>query len=198
MFDSFHIAAVPVLPAPHAHRQVALTSPYLCAALSLTSLTTGTTANLTTLLLPSCGISSTGAQPFANVLFSNTSLTKLDLSDNNLGNAGAVVLLESLECCKARMRSLSLRGNGIGEKFGIAFCFRVLSPPPYRRDEPDAGIDEPGLTYLNLSYNELGDEFGASLGDSLEAKGTLTCVDVTWNSIGLTGAVQLTRAWAPP
>ena len=55
----------------------------------------------------------------------NSSLTRLDLSDNLLGNSGAASFSQALTADYS-LTSLNLNGNGIGDS-GASWLSRVLS-----------------------------------------------------------------------
>ncbi|KAG0325952.1 hypothetical protein BG004_003064 [Podila humilis] len=80
---------------------------------------------LTTLKLRSCAIGDEGAWALAVALVEkNSSLTVLDLTDNQITNDGAEVLSEMLATNRALI-DLNLRGNWIGE-YGAQMMFHAL------------------------------------------------------------------------
>ena len=68
-----------------------------------------------TLILQSCGITSRGAKSLSRALAQNSSLTKLDIARNNLGDVGISHIAEALKQ-STQLKELWIGGCGITDK----------------------------------------------------------------------------------
>jgi len=115
----------------------------------------------------------------ADVLKSNTTVTKLDLADNGIGNAGAAGLAEALKS-NTTLAVLDLSRNVITDG-GAA-------------DLAEALKSNTTLTVLNLPRNGIFDAGAAGLAEALKSNTTLTVLNLTSNGIGAAGAECLAEA----
>ncbi|KAJ0061387.1 hypothetical protein NL108_017923 [Boleophthalmus pectinirostris] len=93
-------------------------------------------------LLCGCGLSPRSCGPLASVL-SSSSLTHLDLSDNDLQDSGVKLLCSRLERAPCRLETLSLSGCLITEE-GCAHLASVLNSNPSILREMDLRYNHPG------------------------------------------------------
>jgi len=96
-------------------------------------------------------------------------LKVLDLSYNNIDDAGAKAVARGVETCKT-LRTLSLRGNDIGPA-GIASIVEALNTA-------SAAEDGATLATLDVNGNPLTDEGGVVVAKFLETNTTLQALDV--------------------
>ncbi|XP_055008022.1 E3 ubiquitin-protein ligase Midline-1-like [Boleophthalmus pectinirostris] len=97
---------------------------------------------LETLSLCGCGLSPHSCAPLASVL-SSSSLTHLDLSNNDLQDSGVELLCSELESAPCRLETLSLSGCLVTERGGAALASALRSTSSQLRE-------------LDLSYNHPG------------------------------------------
>ena len=109
----------------------------------------------------------------------NTSLTSLDLSENYIGNEGAISLCEALRV-NTSLTSLDLSKNDIGDEGAISLS--------------EALTVNTSLTSLKLSENSIGHEGANSLSEALRVNTSLTSLDLFGNSIDNEGANSLSEA----
>ena len=109
----------------------------------------------------------------------NTTLTQLDLRDNNIGDAGATSLAEAMKV-NTTLTQLVLRQNNIGDAgaASLAEAMKVNTT----------------LTQLDLLGNNIGDAGATSLAEAMKVNTTLTQLVLWQNSIGDTGATSLGKA----
>ncbi|KAK7945275.1 hypothetical protein WMY93_001003 [Mugilogobius chulae] len=93
-------------------------------------------------LLSFCGLSPHCCGPLASVL-SSSSLTHLDLSDNDLQDSGVELLCDGLKSAPCRLETLRLSGCLVTERGGAALVSAISSAHSH-------------LTELDLSYNHPG------------------------------------------
>jgi hypothetical protein len=111
-----------------------------------TTLQTNTT--LTSLDLENNDIGAAGATALATALQTNTTLTSLDLANNNIGAAGATALATALQT-NTTLTSLNLDGNYIGASGATALAMALQTNVI--------------LTSLNLVNNRIGDAAAVAL-----------------------------------
>jgi Ran GTPase-activating protein (RanGAP) involved in mRNA processing and transport len=75
---------------------------------------------LKTLIIEGNGIHSTGAKILSQSLKSNTHLLHLDISNNYIGDSGAVYLADAIK--HTRLTTLNVRNNFIGDSGGMAIA----------------------------------------------------------------------------
>jgi hypothetical protein len=150
-----------------------------------------------------------GAEPVAEVLKVNATLTTLWLQGNQIGDAGAIGLGKALEV-NATLTTLNLYRNQIGDEgaIGLGKALAVnatlttlnLSGSVFSRGNiGDEGAIALGkalevnatLTALYLSANQIGDSGAIGLGEALSVNATLTTLNLSWNQIGDSGAIGL-------
>ena len=109
----------------------------------------------------------------------NTTLTQLDLRDNNIGDAGATSLAEAMKV-NTTLTQLVLRQNNIGDAgaASLAEAMKVNTT----------------LTQLDLLGNNIGDAGATSLAEAMKVNTTLTQLVLWQNSIGDAGATSLGKA----
>mmetsp|Transcript_14583 Transcript_14583/g.18887 ORF Transcript_14583/g.18887 Transcript_14583/m.18887 type:complete len:197 (-) Transcript_14583:1657-2247(-) len=110
-------------------------------------------------------------------------MSTLDVSNNNIGNKGAQMLVLALNSNES-LKSLSMAGNNLGDTFAKTMA-SVL-----RQKEETAR----GLRHLNLSNNRIGIRGGDALADFLETNETITSLNLSWNSLRGKGAVSVINA----
>ncbi|XP_022804757.1 NLR family CARD domain-containing protein 3-like [Stylophora pistillata] len=124
-------------------------------------------------------ISDDGAAALSECLKENTFLTKLDLSRNNIGHAGAAALAECLKK-NTSLTKLNLSRNNIGET-GAAALAECLK-------------ENTSLTNLNLGTSNIGDGGAAALADCFKENASLTELSLYYNNIGEAGAAALAES----
>eukprot|EP00936_MAST-01D_sp_MAST-1D-sp1_P002557 g2557.t1 len=109
--------------------------------------------------LSSKHLTATDAHTLSQAVCMNRSLTCLNLSDNQLGDAGAAAIASALGTrdCLAPLRALSLDANWIGDA-GAAALARTFK-------------SNTTLELLSLCHNSIGDVGGWALVDALVAAG---------------------------
>uniref|UniRef100_A0AAV2MMS8 NACHT LRR and PYD domain-containing protein n=1 Tax=Knipowitschia caucasica TaxID=637954 RepID=A0AAV2MMS8_KNICA len=96
----------------------------------------------TKVLLRECGLSPHSCGPLASVL-SSSSLTHLDLSNNDLQDSGVELLCSGLKSAPCGLHTLRLSGCLISERGGAALA-SALSPAPSHLRELDLSYNHPG------------------------------------------------------
>ena len=134
---------------------------------------------VTKLNLSSSLIGDAGAAGLADALKSNTTLTVLKLSHNDIGAAGAAGLAEALKS-NTTLTVLKLPVNAIGDA-GAAGLAEALK-------------SNTALTVLNMSSNYIGAVGPAGLAEALKSNTTLTVLKLSHNAIGAAGAAGLAEA----
>jgi len=105
----------------------------------------------------------------------------LDLSNNSIGNEGAIDLAEMLKVNKSLTR-LDLSNNSIGDDGAIALA-KMLKV-------------NTSLEWLILSNNSIGDKGAKALAKTLkEVNRSLKCLILSNNSIGDNGVIALTKMY---
>ncbi|XP_033847262.2 protein NLRC3-like isoform X2 [Periophthalmus magnuspinnatus] len=99
-------------------------------------------------LLISCGLSPHSCGPLASVL-SSSSLTHLDLSNNDLQDSGVKLLCSGLKSTPCRLETLSLSGCLVSEE-GCAHLTSALKSNPSHLRELDLSYNHPGETGAQL------------------------------------------------
>ena len=138
-----------------------------------------TNTTLTHLYLSCNNLGPAGAVSLATALETNTTLTNLNLSINNLGLAGAESLATALKTNTA-LTNLDLSGNSIGPAGAESLATALKTNTT--------------LTNLDLSGNNLGPAGAESLATALKTNTTLTNLDLSGNNLGPAGAESLATA----
>ncbi|RIB03389.1 hypothetical protein C2G38_2225203 [Gigaspora rosea] len=106
-----------------------------------------------------------GGKVLANVLCKNTTLTTLDLANNNLGSGDEKALANTV-CKNTTLNSLHFTGNNLGSEGGKAFA------------------NEEMLISLNLYVNNFGAEGGKLFTEELCKNITMTSLSLNYNNLG--------------
>ena len=134
---------------------------------------------LTRLELTDDNIGGAGAASFAEAIKVNTTLTQLDLSNDNIGDAGIASLAEAMKV-NTTLTRLDLWDMNIGDAGAASLAEAMKSNTT--------------LTQLVLSLNSIGDAGAASLAEGIKINATLTRLTLYGNNIGDAGAASLTEA----
>ena len=167
----------------------------------------GSSLELQTLRFRHSAINAADAVVLADVLKSNTTVTKLDLFDNDIGEAGAAGLAEALKS-NTTLTVLELSSNGIGNAGAAGLAEALKSNTTLTVLELSSnGIGNAGaaglaealksnttLTVLNLSVIGIGEAGAAGLAEALKSNTTLTVLELSFNVIGDAGAAGLAEA----
>ncbi|XP_062873363.1 NACHT, LRR and PYD domains-containing protein 12-like [Trichomycterus rosablanca] len=136
------------------------------------------------LKLVDCGLKSESCSDLAAALSSNSSLTDLDLSTNDLRDCGIKVLSSGLKNSSCKLRSLSLANCRITEISCQSLCTALISNPSYIRE-------------LCLNMNKFGDGGVQIISDFLEMpscklkKLSLSDCSITEGAAALVSALEL-------
>ncbi|XP_041856602.1 NLR family CARD domain-containing protein 3-like [Melanotaenia boesemani] len=108
-------------------------------------------------LLSVCGLSERSCGPFSSVLSSqSSSLTELDLSNNDLQDSGKKKLCDGLKSPNCKLETLSLSGCLITEE-GCAYLASALTSKPSHLKELDLRYNHPGESGVKLLIAALKD-----------------------------------------
>jgi len=110
-----------------------------------------------------------GATKFGDVLGRMPGLTHLDLSFNNIPDAGIAALSKGLQCHPA-LQLCNLTGNVISNIGAADLATVIASKPPF-------------LEFLNLSVNNIQDDGARSLATSIAANPELTTLGLRGNPL---------------
>ncbi|XP_041834310.1 NLR family CARD domain-containing protein 3-like [Melanotaenia boesemani] len=123
----------------------------LCAGLE------GPYCTLETVRLSTCSLSLRSCEALSSVLSSNfSSLTRLDLTNNDLQDLGAKLLSTGLQDPQCKLDMLSLSGCLIAEE-GCASLAAALTANPSRLRELDLSYNHPGLSGVKMLTAQLED-----------------------------------------
>ena len=125
------------------------------------------------------GISDAGAVALARTLHHNSTLTKLNLSNNSISYAGAVALAQALHC-NSTLTKLNLSNNSISYAGAVALA--------------QALHHNSTLTALDMSNSSVSDAGAVALAQALHHNSTLTALDMSNSSVSDAGAVALAQA----
>ena len=153
------------------------------------------------------GIDDASAAVLAAVLEANTTLTNLNLFNNNLGPAGAESLATALKTNKT-LTDLYLAGNNLGPAGAESFARALKTNTTLRNlnlssnNLGPAGAELPAralkrnktLTNLYLADNSIGPAGAESLAIALEINTTLTNLNLSRNKLGPAGAESFATA----
>ena len=153
------------------------------------------------------GIDDASAAVIAAVLEANTTLTNLNLFNNNLGPAGAESLATALKTNKT-LTDLYLAGNNLGPAGAESFARALKTNTTLRNlnlssnNLGPAGAELPAralkrnktLTNLYLADNSIGPAGAESLAIALKINTTLTNLNLSRNKLGPAGAESFATA----
>ncbi|KAM9101876.1 leucine-rich repeat-containing protein 74B isoform 1-T1 [Sarcophilus harrisii] len=158
------------------------------------------------LMLKHRGLGPQGAQALALALMNNTSIVRLNLSDNWLNEEGTVAIAGMLkENCF--IADLDLSDNKVGVKGAKALCAALMENTSVRRlrlsgsdlgthatkDVADALMVNTKMELLDLSHNLLDEEAGERLGPALAENIGIKELNLSWNHLRGSGAVIFAR-----
>ncbi|XP_070572945.1 leucine-rich repeat-containing protein 74B-like isoform X2 [Ptychodera flava] len=123
-------------------------------------------------------LDSEGGIAIAEMLKENCYIAELDLSDNRLGDAGAAAMSEML-LQNVYLTHITLAGNAFGDKSSDGFAEVVLNNSK--------------LEFVNLSRNAFSEPAGLILGPAISENITIRHLDLSWNYIRRKGAVALAK-----
>lgn len=126
------------------------------------------------------GIRAAGCEAMSDWLGKNSQLTILDLTSNDIGDAGVTAIGKALASGVTIVKTLMLTTNNIGPQGGIALA-DVLSR-------------ESALTSLTLADNELGDDGVTSIAEALKTNTTLYALMLDSNRIKSAGAIAIANS----
>ncbi|XP_068687306.1 protein NLRC3-like isoform X2 [Montipora foliosa] len=138
-----------------------------------------TNSTVTLLYLSFNEIGDSGAAALAKAVEINSTLTELVLSRNRISDSGAAALAKAVEI-NSTLTKLYLSGNGIGDSGSAALAKAVEINST--------------LTGLYLSENGIGDSGAAALAKAVEINSKLTELHLSDNGIGDSGAAALAQA----
>jgi hypothetical protein len=124
-------------------------------------------------------IGDSGAAAIAEALKLNTSLQRLNLDGNEIGDSGATAIAEALTL-NASLQELSLYKNEIGDSGAAAIA--------------EALKRNTSLQRLILDSNEIGDYGAATIAEALKLNTSLQLLDLYGNKIEDSGAVAIVEA----
>ncbi|EDO31478.1 predicted protein, partial [Nematostella vectensis] len=157
------------------------------------------------------GLGAMGSKAIAIALVSNTSVVKLNLSDNWMGPEGASYVAEMLrENCYitdllCEVLSDDMSENKLGDHGSESIADVLLHNPNIHRLTANGnGFDEKAakilaeaiklnnrLKYLCLSHNKFGEKAGLELAPALAANETISELNLSWNHLRNRGACAI-------
>ena len=140
-----------------------------------------TNSSVAKLILNRNFIGDKGACSLSKALMVNKFLFILELSCNSIGDEGATSLSKALTV-NTSLTTLDLSRNLIGDK-GSNSIFKAL------RENIKSS-----LTHLDLSSNNIGDEGAYFLCSTLSEKNSLSTLNLSYNTISAEGAITLSKA----
>ncbi|XP_056623062.1 uncharacterized protein LOC130436438 [Triplophysa dalaica] len=111
---------------------------------------------LNTLILRDCGLTEESCSSLASVLRSNSSVTELNMSNNNLLDSGVKKLQKGLEHTNCKLKKLSLSECSITEE-GYRCLSEAVRSNPSHLIELDLTGNDPGPSGVKLIYNLIQD-----------------------------------------
>ncbi|XP_068744276.1 NLR family CARD domain-containing protein 3-like [Montipora capricornis] len=130
--------------------------------------------------IQTCDLSRGTVSALARALEINSTLTYLNLSDNEIGDSGAGALAKAME----RNSTLTFLDLCISGKIGDSGAAALAKAMELNSS----------LTELHLGYNEIGDSGAGALAKAMERNSTLTKLSLFGNEIGDSGAGALAKA----
>ncbi|XP_072133524.1 NACHT, LRR and PYD domains-containing protein 3-like [Mobula birostris] len=127
--------------------------------------------------LENVGLTDSGAEDLASALSTNTSLTELDLSDNELGDSGVKLVSAALRNPECKIQKLMLNAVDLTDS-GAEDLVSALST-------------NPSLTGLNLGWNSLRDRSVPSLRRLILTLPSLQLIGLGNNQLSRTGKKEL-------
>ncbi|XP_026059282.1 NACHT, LRR and PYD domains-containing protein 12-like [Carassius auratus] len=111
---------------------------------------------LQVLRLSWCNLTSKSCEHLSLILSSDSPLTELDLSNNDLQNSGVKMLSDGLKNLKCQLEILRLSGCMVTEE-GCGYLSSALSSNPSHLRELDLSYNHPGLSGVQLLKHKLED-----------------------------------------
>ena len=144
--------------------------------------------HLHSLSLAGCTLGAAGAERLAETLSKNTQLRHLDLSQNQIGDAGAQALAHHLLGGQAPLplESLLLNDNRIGPVGGQALAASLERPP--------GAPAEGSLRRLSLARNDLGDATAPDLASAIRSHPALKELDLEKTGLSAAGTGPVIQA----
>jgi hypothetical protein len=137
-------------------------------------------ATVTDICLRGNSISDRDMEMISEGVIDNVTLTKIDLSYNDIGPRGAIAIAELLAHGSTDLRELRIEWN----RFQRIGALAIL------RD----GLQHTGtVRKFHMAWAGIGDEGGEALGDIIRGSSVLEEVDVSHNRIGPKGAESIAR-----
>lgn len=133
--------------------------------------------NLHSLVLWDNRIGPKGSAAIAAALRQMTSLTTIELANNNVGNPGAKVLASALE--GSQVQTIGLNRNGIRNKGAKALA---------------EALGASRVEMLRLSHNQIGDSGMKALSAALSKSRALRTLEIAHNQVGDSGIRELAAA----
>ena len=148
------------------------------AILSSAIIQKGADSTLSLLDFRSNNITGTGALSIQGLIVNGFNIKTLILSDNMLGDSGAMALARGLkQVSRGSMQKLDLNSNSISEDGATAFAMMLRF--------------NKSLSELNLSFNNIGDQGAVAIAAALQINTTLRCLSLRRNGIGNTGVQKI-------
>jgi len=136
-----------------------------------------TTKTLTSLSVERIGIDYIGVKTLMDALQSNISVTKLDLTTNNVGKEGALSISILLQCNRTLSELILLRTN-LGDD-GVKDIMSTLASKNHT------------LTHLDLTWNGISDVGATAIGEALKTNTGLKTLILNRNTIEADGGLAL-------
>lgn len=136
-------------------------------------------SSITKLILSENNIGSRGAQAIAMSLKVNKTLTLLKLEDNNLGPEGGMYIADALQS-NTTLTNIGLSNINLGPEGGKYFA--------------EALKTNKSLTGINLCLNRLGNEGGIAIAEALKSNKTLTVIFLSGNGFSSESEMHIANA----
>jgi Leucine Rich repeat len=135
-------------------------------------------STVTTLILSKNNIADGGSVEIGGMLAKNRTLMEIELDDNGIGEVGSSAIAKAL-CENTVVTKLSLNGNVIGLTGAAAFAEML---------QTNATVQQ-----LGLGQNNIGDDGVVAIADALKVNTALTGLNLAGNSIGDRGILAILK-----